>query len=70
MKVFLLFFAAVLFSTSLAQTKYMIYFTDKGITVNERFEKTSALYQSALSELTERSINRRIKNLGEDNINL
>ena len=40
MKVFLLFFAAVLFSTSLAQTKYMIFFTDKGITTNERFEKT------------------------------
>jgi len=68
MKVFLLFFAAVLFSTSLAQTKYMIYFTDKGITANERFEKTSELYQSALSELTERSINRRIRNLGEGNI--
>jgi len=68
MKVFLLFFAAVLFSTSLAQTKYMIYFTDKGITANEQLGKSSNLYQSALNELTERSINRRIKNLGEGNI--
>jgi len=68
MKVFLLFFAAVLLSTSFAQTKYMIYFTDKGLTASERLEKSSNLYQSALSELTERSINRRIKNLGEGNI--
>jgi len=68
MKVFLLFFAAVLFSTSFAQTKYMIYFTDKGITANEQLEKSGNLYKSALNELTERSINRRIKNLGEDNI--
>ena len=68
MKVFLLFFAAVILSTSFAQTKYFIYFTDKGITANERLEKGSNLYQSALSELTERSIIRRIKNLGEENI--
>ncbi len=68
MKVFLLFFTGVLLSTSFAQTKYFIYFTDKGITANERLEKGSNLYQSALSELTERSIIRRIKNLGEENI--
>ena len=59
---------AISFSNSFAQTKYLVYFKDKGITVNERFDKISALYQSALSELTERSINRRIKNLGEGNI--
>ena len=68
MKVFLLFFAAVLLSTSFAQTKYLIYFTDKGITANEQLEKSSYLYQSALSELTEKCINRRIRNLGEENI--
>ena len=68
MKVFLLFFAAVLLSTSFAQTKYLIYFTDKGITANEQLEKSSYLYQSALSELTEKCISRRIKTLGEENI--
>ena len=68
MKVFLLFFATVIFSTSFAQTKYLLYFTDKGINANEQLEKSSELYQSALGELTERSINRRIKNLGEANI--
>jgi len=59
---------AISFSNSFAQTKYLVYFKDKGITVNERFDKISALYQSALSELTEKCINRRIKNLGEENI--
>ena len=68
MKVLLLLFTSVILSTSFAQTKYLIYFTDKGITANERLEKSSDLYQSALSELTQRSINRRIKNLGEENI--
>ena len=68
MKVFLLFFAAVLLSNSFAQTKYLIYLTDKGINANEQLEKSSILYQSALSELTEKCINRRIKNLDEENI--
>lgn len=68
MKVFLLLFASVILSTSFAQTKYLIYFTDKGITANERLEKSSDLYQSALSELSQRSIDRRIKNLGEEDI--
>jgi len=68
MKFFLFFFATVLLSTSFAQTKYLIYFTDKGITENEQLEKNSDLYQSALSELTEKCINRRIKTLGEENI--
>jgi hypothetical protein len=68
MKVFLLFFTAVLLSTSFAQTKYLIYFTDKGITANEQLEKSSNLYQSAFSELTKKCINRRSKTLGEKNI--
>jgi len=68
MKVPLFFFVAVILSTSFAQTKHLIYFTDKGITANERLDKSSDLYQSALSELTEKCINRRIKTLGEENI--
>ncbi|MFB3057297.1 MAG: S8 family serine peptidase, partial [Ignavibacteriaceae bacterium] len=68
MKVFLLLYVAILLSNSFAQTKYLIYFNDKGITASERLEKSSNLYQSALNELTPRSISRRIKNLGEENI--
>ncbi|MGB5894562.1 MAG: S8 family serine peptidase [Ignavibacteriaceae bacterium] len=68
MKVSLFFFVAVILSTSFAQTKRLIYFTDKGITANESLDKSSDLYQSALSELTEKCINRRIKTLGEENI--
>ena len=68
MKLALFLVIAISFSNSFSQTKYLIYFKDKGITVNERFDKISALYQSALSELTEKCINRRIKNLGEGNI--
>jgi hypothetical protein len=68
MKVPLFFFVAVILSTSFAQTKHLIYFTDKGFAANERLDKSSDLYQSALSELTEKCINRRIKTLGEENI--
>jgi hypothetical protein len=66
-QIFLLFVLA-LCSVSFAQTKYLVYFKDKGVEVNERLEKTSIAYQSALSELTNRCVNRRIKNLGEENI--
>ena len=58
----------ILTSYSLAQTKYLIYFKDKGVKFDERLEKFSAAYQYALNELTDRSIKRRIKNLGEENI--
>jgi len=68
MKVFLLLYVAILLSNSFAQTKYLIYFNDKRITASERLEKSSNLYQSALNELTPRCINRRVKNLGEENI--
>jgi hypothetical protein len=68
MKFILLFFASVLLSTSFAQTKYLIYFTDKGITANESLEKNGEPFQSALNELTEKCITRRIKTLGEENI--
>ena len=58
----------ILSVSSFAQTKYLIYFKDKGIDNSIRLEKTSSFYKSALNELTERCIERRIKNLGEDNI--
>jgi subtilisin family serine protease len=55
-------------SSSFAQNKYYIYFKDKGITSNQSLSKFSIEYQSALESLSERSIERRIKNMGEDNI--
>jgi serine protease AprX len=55
-------------SSSFAQNKYYIYFKDKGITSNQSLSKFSIEYQSALNILSERSIDRRIKNMGEDNI--
>ena len=68
MRKYFLLAVLILTSGSFAQNKYMIYLKDKGITKSERLEKTGESYQSALDELTERCIIRRIKNLGEDNI--
>ena len=44
------------------------YFKDKGVESSARLEKSSPVYNSALSLLSTKSIERRIKNLGEDNI--
>lgn len=55
-------------SFSFAQQKYYIYFKDKGIGKNETLSKYSIEYQEALETLSKRSIERRIKNMGEENI--
>ena len=44
----------------------MIYFKDKGINSGQTLSKTSALYKGALSNLTERAIERRKKLLGDE----
>ena len=44
----------------------MIYFKDKGINPGQTLSKTSALYKGALSNLTERAIERRKKLLGDE----
>ena len=44
----------------------MIYFKDKGINPSQTLSKTSALYKGALSNLTERAIERRKKLLGDE----
>lgn len=67
MKQLLIILAILLSTLSFAQTKYLIYFKDKGISQNEDLQKTSSFYQSAINELSERSITRRIKNIGKDN---
>lgn len=54
-------------SSSFAQNKYYIYFKDKGITQNQTLNKYSFEYQIALENLSERSIERRKKNMGKDN---
>jgi len=50
-----------------AQQKYMVYFKDKGITVQTSLQKTSQAYAEAVQSLSERSIQRRIKHRGADN---
>jgi serine protease AprX len=55
-------------SISFSQTKYLIYFKDKGVEPTVKLEKNSSIYNSALALLSEKSIERRIKNLGEENI--
>lgn len=65
------FFLAILFFTIgilTAQTKYMIYLKDKGIDPQIRLNKSSSLFYSAEKELTQRSIERRKKVMGEDYI--
>ncbi len=66
MKQFL--FAAIILITSFSfgQNKYMIYFKDKGIKHGETLSKTSALYQEALNSLTQRAVERRKKNMGDE----
>lgn len=64
-KNFLLCFILLL-STILPQEKYFIYFKDKGADKNYILAKSSAEYQIALNSLTEKAIERRKKNLGEE----
>lgn len=51
---------------SFPQDKYLIYFKDKGIIPGQTLNKTSALYNEALNNLTERAIERRKKVLGDE----
>ncbi len=67
-KLILLFlFLAVTFYTS-AQTKYMIYFKDKGITSSTALQKSSSLYKIAEQSLDPRAIERRKQVMGENYI--
>ncbi len=57
----------ILFSTiGVPQPKYFIYLKDKGVEPSTTLEKNSDAYNSVLSLLSERSIERRINNMGED----
>jgi len=63
-KIALIFF--IIFSVSLfPQEKYFIYFKDKGIENSTSLNKSSQFYSNAYQKLTTRSIERRIKVMGE-----
>lgn len=53
-------------SNGFPQTKYFIYFKNKGVEREERLLKSNPLYKSAIALLSEKSIERRIKNMGEE----
>ena len=65
----ILFILLLLFiSASFAQTKYFIYFKDKGIKSTDKLLKEENFYKAAISGLSEKCIERRIKNMGDDEI--
>ncbi|MFA4922845.1 MAG: hypothetical protein WC557_01485 [Ignavibacteriaceae bacterium] len=47
--------------------KYSVYFKDKGIVKQTSLQKNSPAYNEAVQSLSERSIQRRKKHLGEEN---
>ncbi len=51
-----------------SSTKYFIYFKDKGIDKTAQLSKSSFEYNQAINSLSERSLKRRIKKLGENSI--
>ncbi len=62
-------FLIILLSASLisAQTKYLIYFKDKGVSVSGSLHKSSAIFKLAEKELSPKAIERRKQVMGEDN---
>jgi subtilisin family serine protease len=65
MKKFILLFFLILLSTEYPQTKYLIYFKDKGIDKTAALNKNSNLFKEALNSLSQRSIERRKKSMGD-----
>ena len=67
MKLFISFFIFLIFiSFSSAQNKYLVFFTDKGIEEPGQLSKNSYYFKLAESQLSERSIERRKKVMGEN----
>lgn len=58
----------IFLSTMNAQTKYFIYFKDKGVSHSTKLEKTSSLYQLAEKELSPKAIERRKAVMGDNYI--
>jgi serine protease AprX len=53
-------------SFAFSQTKYLIYFKDKGVYTDVKLNKSDVLYKEALDMLSPRAVERRKKNLGDD----
>lgn len=68
MKIIFITITLLLFSTNFAQKKYFIYFIDKGVEAALSLEKGSQVYNSTLSLLSVKSIDRRIKIMGEEDL--
>jgi serine protease AprX len=65
---YLIFIWMLILSLSLfGQEKYFIYFKDKGITKEQSFSKASKIFEETEKLFTKRSIERRKKNMGEEN---
>ena len=66
---FTLSFSTNIYSDDVADTKYWIYFVDKGnFKPNDKITKNSEAYKVGKELLTERAIKRRLKVLSEDNL--
>jgi serine protease AprX len=61
-----LFIIVILVSCGFPQSKYFVYFKNKGIDPAEKLLKSNPLYESAIKLFSEKSIERRIKNMGEE----
>jgi len=61
-------FGCIVLQPLSAQQKYMVYFKDKGVPAGSVLQKKSAVYSEALSSLSERSIKRRTKFRGADDV--
>jgi serine protease AprX len=68
MKKLIILFLIILISTAYSQTKYLIYFKDKGIEKSSSLRKTSTYYNETVNSLSEKSIERRKKSMGNNYI--
>lgn len=68
MKIFLILILSFATNIGISQSKFFIYFKDKGIESVTKVEKGSDVYNSALSLLSQKSIERRLKNMSEGEI--
>lgn len=59
-------FLLLLSALSFPQEKYFIYFKDKAVKQGESLSKENQHYKKASEELSDRAIQRRMKNLGDD----
>ena len=66
-KISILFLLFIISASINSQTKYLIYFKDKGVSPNNSLQKSSALFKLAEKELSQRAIERRKQVMGEDN---